>query len=99
MLLQCALALATPTAVMAATGVGARNGVLIKSGQALENASKVDVVVLDKTGTLTLGQPIVSDFMPLNKRPAAEVRSHPTLSPCSWAPAGSLPCRLCRAWF
>jgi Cu+-exporting ATPase len=58
----CAMGLATPTAVMVGTGRGAEMGVLIKSGEALERASGISIVVLDKTGTVTRGQPAVTDI-------------------------------------
>ncbi|MGL4362615.1 MAG: heavy metal translocating P-type ATPase [Cellulosilyticaceae bacterium] len=62
----CALGLATPTAIMVATGKGAEQGILIKSGEALEVAHQVDVVILDKTGTVTEGKPKLTDVYPLN---------------------------------
>lgn len=61
----CALVLATPTAIMAAIGQAAKHGVIIKSGEALENMGKVDVIAFDKTGTLTCGRLAVSDILPL----------------------------------
>ena len=59
----CALGLATPTAIIVGTGKGAENGVLIRSGEALETAHKIKAIILDKTGTLTQGQPVVTNVV------------------------------------
>lgn len=83
----CALGLATPVAIMVGNGMGAKNGILFKTSEALENAGKIDIAVMDKTGTITEGKPWVTDMVPaegvsekelLEKAYALEVKSeHP----------------------
>lgn len=83
----CALGLATPVAIMVGNGMGAKNGILFKTSEALENAGKIDIAVMDKTGTITEGKPKVTDMVPaegvsekelLEKAFALEVKSeHP----------------------
>ncbi len=69
----CALGLATPTAIMVGTGKGAENGILIKSGDALEMTQKIQTVVLDKTGTITEGKPVVTDVYGYNNWQEADI--------------------------
>lgn len=87
----CALGLATPTAIMVGTGMGAQNGILIKNAEALERAHGIDTVVLDKTGTITEGKPVVTDIVSVsdldNNELLALVASieHPSEHPLSFA--------------
>ena len=71
----CALGLATPTAIMVGTGLGARHGILIRSGEILEITHSVDTVVLDKTGTVTEGSPAVTEVIPYNCEEAALLKT------------------------
>ncbi len=64
----CALGLATPVAIMVGNGVGAKNGILFKTAVSLEETGKANIVVLDKTGTITKGQPKVTDIIPINSK-------------------------------
>lgn len=69
----CALGLATPTAIMVGTGRGAENGILFKNSESLENAHRLQVVTLDKTGTITQGEPAVTEIVPLGDMTALEL--------------------------
>ncbi len=68
----CALGLATPTAIMAGTGIGAEKGILFKNSEALETAAKLNTIVLDKTGTITMGKPAVVNLIPLTESGGSE---------------------------
>lgn len=70
---SCSIALATPVAMLASIGGSAKRGLLIKGGKYLETLARADVVLVDKTGTLTLGQPQITDVIPLNGLPASDI--------------------------
>ncbi len=72
----CALGIATPAALLVGTGKGAENGILIKGGDQLEEAGKIQTVVFDKTGTLTKGQPSVTDIVPIGKFSESQILSY-----------------------
>ena len=82
----CALGLATPTAIMVGTTKGAENGILFKNSEALERAGRVKVVVLDKTGTITRGEPAVTDVIAVDAA-ARRGRLHRRTKCCAWPPA------------
>ena len=85
----CALGLATPTAIMVGTGKGAENGILLKSGEALEEANHVNMVVFDKTGTITNGTPVVTDVVTADSADAeALIRLAASLEVASEHPLG-----------
>jgi len=85
----CALGLATPTAIMVGTGKGAENGILLKSGEALEEANHVNMVVFDKTGTITNGTPVVTDVVTADSTDAdALIRLAASLEVASEHPLG-----------
>ena len=95
----CALGLATPVAIMVGNGLGAKNGILFKTSEALESAGKVEIVALDKTGTITSGEPKVTDLKPaaghseeelLRKACALEKKSEHPLAKAVVAEAGAL---------
>lgn len=84
----CALGLATPTAIMVGTGKGAENGILIKSGEHLERAHKIDSIIFDKTGTITKGEPDVTDILTFNESGKEVLRIAASVEKTSEHPLG-----------
>ncbi len=84
----CALGLATPTSLTVGIGKGAENGILIRSGDALQNAERLDTIVLDKTGTITRGEPSLTDVMTRDGDEAAVLRLAASLERGSEHPLG-----------
>ena len=93
----CALGLATPTAIMVGTGRGATNGILIKSATSLETAHTLDTVILDKTGTVTQGKPVVTDVLPLEISQAELLRMAAALETLSGHPLAEPIIERCKA--
>ena len=87
----CSLGLATPAALMAGTGVAARAGILIRDAEALERAHRVDTVVLDKTGTVTEGRPVVTEILPHSGDGARTAGTGRRRTARQRAPAGAVP--------
>ena len=95
----CALGLATPTAIMVGTGLGANHGILIKSGEALEISHKVDAVVLDKTGTITEGKPTVMQVISHSESEEKLLQIQTSCEQVSEHPLGRRDCKWCkRSW-
>lgn len=92
----CALGLATPVAIMVGTGKGAENGILIKTGEALEAAHLIDTVVLDKTGTITMGTPVVTQIIPYNIEQTELLEIAGTLENASEHPLAAAIVKKCR---
>lgn len=93
----CALGLATPTAIMVGTGKGAEHGILIKSGPALEQAGQLDIIVFDKTGTITAGTPAVTDILGLGMTDQALLAIAASLESGSEHPLGQAILRSARS--
>jgi Cu+-exporting ATPase len=95
----CALGLATPTALMVGSGLGAENGILIRSGEAIQTMKDVKVIAFDKTGTITRGRPEVTDIIPLNGYSKDDVLLYAgSIEAASEHPVGAAIVELARGW-